>query len=228
MIKTAALVRNQHPERRPGEPALGPLPVALTTTVDLQGHRKRSPRRIDPRRRGPMNAHPALRETGASDPLIVVSTWRCRPGREDEFERLADQFAGHSAVVLHEATSPEYHVAHRFADRAAMQHWLDGAERVALHLALANVADRVGSPQRLSGLEPWFASVGKPPRWKMWLASFLGAYPLVVLFQWQVAAHVEGLPLLVRSAVLPLILLSLMTYVMMPLVTRVLAGWLSP
>jgi antibiotic biosynthesis monooxygenase (ABM) superfamily enzyme len=36
----------------------------------------------------------------------------------------------------------------------------------------------------------------------MWLASFLGAYPLV--------------------------LLSLMTYVMMPVVTRLLAGWLQP
>ena len=34
------------------------------------------------------------------------------------------------------------------------------------------------------------------------------------------APHVEDLPLLLRSAVLPLILLSLMTYVAMPVVTR--------
>ena len=61
----------------------------------------------------------------------------------------------------------------------------------------------------------------------MWLASFLGAYPLVVLFQWLLAPHVEDLPLLLRSAVLPLILLSLMTYVAMPVVTRLLHGWLT-
>jgi antibiotic biosynthesis monooxygenase (ABM) superfamily enzyme len=108
-----------------------------------------------------------------------------------------------------------------------MAAWLASPERAAQVSALGRVADRVGEPERLSGLEPWFAAVGKPPRWKMWLASFLGAYPLVVLFQWLVAAHVEGLPLLVRSAMLPLVLLSAMTYVMMPLVTRVLARWLE-
>ena len=67
-----------------------------------------------------------------------------------------------------------------------------------------------------------------PPRWKMWLASFLGAYPLVVIFQALVAPSLEDWPLLVRSAMFPLILLSLMTYAMMPLVTRVLHRWLYP
>jgi uncharacterized protein len=174
-----------------------------------------------------MTVHHALRETTASDPLVVVSTWRCLAGREAQLERLADDLVGPSGIVLHDAGSPEYHVARRFHDRRAMAAWLASPKRAALLSALGRVADRVGEPERLSGLEPWFATVGKPPRWKMWLASFLGAYPLVVLFQWLVAEHVEGLPLLVRSAMLPLVLLSVMTYVMMPLVTRVLAGWLE-
>ena len=147
------------------------------------------------------------------------------PGHETDFEHLAGDLEG---IVLHEAGAAEYHITHRFTDRASMQHWLESAERDALHRSLSGVAQRVGEPARLSGLEPWFAAVGKPPRWKMWLASFVGAYPLVVLFQWQLASHVEGLPLLVRSAVLPAVLLSLMTYVAMPVVTRVLGGWLTP
>jgi len=173
-----------------------------------------------------MTVH-AVRETTASDSLVVVSTWRCRRGREGELARIAEARMGRSGVVLHEAGSPTYQVAHRFHDREEMARWLASPERMALHSALAEVADHVGAPERLSGLEPWFADAGRPPRWKMWLASFLGAYPLVVLFQWLVAAHVEKLPLLVRSAALPLVLLSLMTYVMMPVVTRVLAGWLA-
>ena len=68
--------------------------------------------------------------------------------------------------------------------------------------------------ERLAGLEGWFGAQAAPPRWKQWLASFLGAYPLVVLFQWLLAPHVERLPLLLRSAVLPV-------------VTRVLQGWLT-
>ena len=95
--------------------------------------------------------------------------------------------------MLHDAGSSEYHVARRFRDRRAMAAWLTSPDRANLLGALERVADRVGEPERLSGLEPWFAAVGKPPRWKMWLASFLGAYPLVVLFQWLLAAHVEGL-----------------------------------
>ncbi len=174
-----------------------------------------------------MPVHHVIRETTASDPLVLVSTWRPRPGRESELEPLFEHMVGGSGVVLHETGEPHYHVAHRFQDREAMKRWLESSERAALHQALGDVADRVGSPERLSGIEPWFADVGKPPRWKMWLASFLGAYPLVVLFQWLVAGHVVELPLLLRSAVLPLVLLSLMTYVMMPLVTRLLAGWLE-
>ena len=169
----------------------------------------------------------AVLETTPADPLIVVSTWRSRPGGAAHLERLAEQLSGHHGVVLHEADSREYQVAHRFPDRETMTRWLATHERRSLVQQLGEVAERVGEPSRVTGLEPWFAGVGQPPRWKMWLASFLGAYPLVVLFQWLVAVHVEGLPLLVRSAVLPLMLLSLMTYVMMPEVTRALSGWLQ-
>jgi uncharacterized protein len=35
-------------------------------------------------------------------------------------------------------------------------------------------------------------------------------------------------PLLLRSIVLPVVLLSLMTYVVMPVVTKALRGWLYP
>ena len=62
----------------------------------------------------------------------------------------------------------------------------------------------------------------------MWLASFLGAYPLVVLFQWLLAPSLDDLPLLLRAAIFPLILLSLMTYLAMPLITRLLRRWLYP
>jgi antibiotic biosynthesis monooxygenase (ABM) superfamily enzyme len=119
-----------------------------------------------------MTARHAHRETTAGDPLVVGSTWRCG----------AVDLVGRSGIVLHDAGSPEYHVARRFHDRRPMD---------------------------------------------AWLGSFLGAYPLVVLFQWLVAEHVEGLPLLVRSAILLLVLLSVMTYVMVPLVARVPAGWLE-
>jgi antibiotic biosynthesis monooxygenase (ABM) superfamily enzyme len=62
----------------------------------------------------------------------------------------------------------------------------------------------------------------------MWLVSLIAVYPLVVLFQWALAPRMGRLPLLVRSALFPLVLLTLMTYVVMPLVTRFLRRWLRP
>jgi uncharacterized protein len=62
----------------------------------------------------------------------------------------------------------------------------------------------------------------------MWLVSLIAVYPLVVLFQWALAPRMSRLPLLFRSAMFPLVLLTLMTYVVMPLVTRFLRRWLRP
>ena len=52
-------------------------------------------------------------------------------------------------------------------------------------------------------------------------------YPLVVAFQALLVPTIKPWPLLVRSAVFPLVLLSLMTFLVMPTVTRVLQPWLG-
>ena len=62
----------------------------------------------------------------------------------------------------------------------------------------------------------------------MWIFYLVSVYPLVVLFQWALAPRVNRWPLLVKSAVFPLVLLTLMSFVVMPLVTRFLRRWLRP
>jgi antibiotic biosynthesis monooxygenase (ABM) superfamily enzyme len=59
------------------------------------------------------------------------------------------------------------------------------------------------------------------------LTSVLAIYPLVLVFLAWVSPRIRGWPLPLRSAVLPLVLLSLMTYVVMPNVTRLLRPWLA-
>jgi len=61
----------------------------------------------------------------------------------------------------------------------------------------------------------------------MWLVSLFAISPLVVTFQSTIVPTIKTWPLLVRSAVLPLTLLTLMTFVVMTLVTRVVQPWLS-
>ena len=179
-----------------------------------------------------------------AESLALVSTWVATDGQhDDEVARLAQnvldaaaRFEGHlDGTILRDPGAREFHFVHTFTSGRELQRWEESPERRALLDELGKVAQRRGEPQQITGLEGWFvanrgatATIKPPARWKMWLASFVGAYPLVVLFQWLVAPELEDVPLLLRAAMLPLVLLSLMTYLMMPLVTRLLHGWLYP
>jgi antibiotic biosynthesis monooxygenase (ABM) superfamily enzyme len=174
------------------------------------------------------------------EPPTAVFARRVRPGREAEYENLARQmvetskaFPGHlAATVLHEQGSPDYTVLYSFADRQALQAWLDSPERRRLLRQADDLAEQHVRLPPLTGLEAWFtlphrATIKPPPRWKMWLVSLLAIYPLVVIFRATVVPTIKNWPLLVRSAVLPLTLLTLMTFVVMPVVTRAVQPWLS-
>jgi uncharacterized protein len=89
--------------------------------------------------------------------------------------------------------------------------------------------------QQLTGLETWFKLPGAnvptmklPPRWKMWLVSIVAVYPLVLAVQVLVVPRMAGLPFPLRALLFPLVLLTLMTFVVMPVVTRLLRHWLDP
>jgi hypothetical protein len=89
--------------------------------------------------------------------------------------------------------------------------------------------------QQLTGLETWFKLPGgnvptmkPPPRWKMWLVSVVAVYPLVLTFQALLVPRMAGLPLPLKALSFPLVLLTLMTFVVMPVVTRLLRRWLGP
>jgi uncharacterized protein len=175
------------------------------------------------------------------DPAVAVLIRDIRPGRERAYEVLArrmvqasERFPGHlAATMLHEQDSSTYTVVYAFTDRGALEAWLDSPERRRL-VAQADACSRAhGRLPSLTGLETWFTlphqpTIKPPPRWKMWLVSLLAIYPLVVAFQAALVPKIKGWPLLVRSAALPLTLLTLMTFIVMPVVTRVARPWLSP
>jgi len=66
-----------------------------------------------------------------------------------------------------------------------------------------------------------------PRRGRTWAVSFLGLYPLALGFLAFVGPHIARWPLPVRAAIFPLVLLTLMTYVVMPVLTRLTGRWLE-
>jgi uncharacterized protein len=145
----------------------------------------------------------------------------------------ARQYEGNiAATVVGPDQSGEYRVVHHFRDQATLESWLSSAQRAVLLQEAEPLLEARPAVER-TGLETWFRlpSDGRvivaPPRWKMWLTSVLAIYPLVLAFLAWVNPHIKGWPLAVRAAVLPLVLLSLMTYLVMPNVTRLLRPWLA-
>jgi antibiotic biosynthesis monooxygenase (ABM) superfamily enzyme len=185
---------------------------------------------------------PARQDAVAQEePVTVVYSWRAKPGKQSDFAEWAKgvtaaaaRFPGNlTATVIHEQGSRDFHIITQFVNREALQRWLNSRERMRWHERVRAIADARTAVQQRTGLETWFhvpghaeETIKPPPRWKQWIVTLVAVYPLVLLFQAFVLPHVADWPLWAKSALFPLIILTLMTYVVMPLVSRLLRGWL--
>jgi uncharacterized protein len=177
-------------------------------------------------------------------PVTVIVTRRVQHGRAAEFERLmsgmqaaAARFPGHMGGFLIPPDAPEhgcYRTLFAFDNEAHLQAWTLSAERNEWLGRIANVTHGDAAVRLLSGLETWFAlpaarTQAPPPRWKMALVTWSGIFPLVLL-----SSHTVTLllgpwlhPALVVLAATGLIVAA-MTWLVMPTLVRLLAGWLYP
>jgi len=168
----------------------------------------------------------------------VTVARRVTPGREREFEDWYDGIIGAASrysgflgagILRPHTTGEDWHVVYRFADAAALRAWERSAER-ARWLAQADDLIEETGVQRVSGLETWFAMPGRtapaPPRWKMFLVTLAAIVPLVLLMNVAVLPVVDGWPLVGRTLVFSGTLTSLMTWVVMPRMTRLFRRFL--
>lgn len=171
------------------------------------------------------------------EPVTVVFSWDVRPGREADFEEWAHGITaaatrrpGHlGATWLRPPDqSQRYHTILRFSDADRLGAWLDSAEREQWIRKLDGVARE--HRDRTSGMETWFSLPGQlgasPPKTRMVAVTLLAVYPLSLLFQWLVAPLTQTWPLPLRAFAFPLIMVPLLTYVVMPGMSRLFRRWL--
>jgi hypothetical protein len=82
-------------------------------------------------------------------------------------------------------------------------------------------------------LETWFTlptqpGLSPPPRYKMVILSGLAIFILLNLATMFVVPLLDPLPPLLRTLIVVLLIVSMMTYVVMPRLTKLFAGWLYP
>ena len=145
------------------------------------------------------------------------------------------------------ADSHVWHMLYRFADEDTLVAWEDSAERAAW-LATGEGLVLSERSRRRSGIEGWFdepatgsvtvqtaagtaagAIVKAPPRWKQAVSIWLGFFPVNLAFTYAMSP-VPGfneLPIWLRVLATTLVLTPIMTYWVLPWVTRALRRWLA-
>jgi uncharacterized protein len=189
-----------------------------------------------------MSAEPGL-PADLEGPVTTTVTRRVKPGHEAAYEEFLDgiiaaasRFPGHLGAEVFRpqtAAAGPYRIVYRFDSAAHLQSWVDSPEHAAwLERAKAHV---IGPPRRqvLTGLESWFTLPSQPgtpppPRYKMAIVTWATIFPLITLVVVATAPLVGSLPLVARLAVTTGIAVPLMTWVVMPRMTRLLHRWLYP
>ncbi|MET4225377.1 antibiotic biosynthesis monooxygenase [Oerskovia enterophila] len=136
--------------------------------------------------------------------------------------------------------SHDWHMLYRFADESTLDAWDSSPERVAwLQEGQGLVEEQ--RVERRTGIEGWFDAPARveepqisaeraPARWKQSVSIWLGFFPVnlafTLLMSWAVPSFGE-LPVLPRVLVTTLVLTPIMTYAVLPWVTRRLAPWLA-
>jgi antibiotic biosynthesis monooxygenase (ABM) superfamily enzyme len=66
----------------------------------------------------------------------------------------------------------------------------------------------------------------QPPRWKLAVLTWVGIYPLITVLLWVLGPVIRGIPLPLVTLGLTIPLVSVMTFVVMPTLTKAFGGWL--
>jgi antibiotic biosynthesis monooxygenase (ABM) superfamily enzyme len=171
-------------------------------------------------------------------PIHVAITRRVQPEKEDEFRAALLEFFQES--FAHEGVfgatmlvpppgseSREFGILRTFATESERDSFYASPVFKAWEARCAPLTDGGWSYRELHGLEAWFRSPGGPPkRWKMAVATFLGVYPVVMIMSKLLGPFVHDWPFLLGNALFTACVVALLTWIVMPIITRALNPWL--
>jgi uncharacterized protein len=176
-------------------------------------------------------------------PVSVAVTRRIKPGCERAYEELVkgihdtikgfDGYLGSHILRPSSADHCEYQIIFRFDNAQHLHTWETSPERREWLDRMSGMI--VGTPgyHVLSGLETWFTlpasgPIIPPPRYKMMILAWLAVFPLLTAFNYAFQPVFQGMPIWLRVLVGTTLVVPLMTYVVMPRMTRLFKAWLYP
>jgi uncharacterized protein len=181
-------------------------------------------------------------ELSADPPVTVDVIQKVKPGCESDFELVladlteaAKAFEGHMGASIFrptDRTNPEYRIVFKFDRMSNLRQWEVSPMRRRLLERAKRLTIGESRWQTVTGLETWFTlstqqAIVPPPRYKMLIVTCIAGFPTVNAINF-ILQPLPPLPPLLRSFIGMVLLLSTMTYVIMPRMTKLFAGWLYP
>jgi antibiotic biosynthesis monooxygenase (ABM) superfamily enzyme len=189
-----------------------------------------------------MNTHSSPEKSG--EPVAVLALRTVKPGFEEKFEAELHEFISQSVQTegqlgvsvirpVQESGSREYGILRRFRDSASRERFYESPLFKHWEIKVASLTEGEAKHQHLSGLETWFVLPGQralipPPTWKMALVTLVGVWPTSMLVPWLLNPLISGLSLTLQALFVAAGIVILLTWVVMPVLVRLLKPWLYP
>lgn len=174
--------------------------------------------------------------------VTAVISHIVRPGREQGYEEWfrgiaadARTFKGHlgvSAIRPRDHAHPEYVVILKFDHYNNLKTWLESEVRQEWIERLQPLIEKPEAIQTLTGLETWFSLPNQPrkspPRYKMALVTWLGVFVTLAVVSRLLSPILSGLPILLNQLITTGLVVLVLTYLVMPRLTKLFKKWLYP
>ncbi|HXI70260.1 MAG TPA: antibiotic biosynthesis monooxygenase [Verrucomicrobiae bacterium] len=173
-----------------------------------------------------------------NEPIHVAITRKIKPGCEAEFQAALKDFfttsfgqagvQGASMLVPPPGSpSPEFGILRTFANARERDDFYASPMFQAWEERIKPLIEGEPVHRQLNGLEAWFRSPqNPPPRWKMAIATYLGVVPVIMSLSLTLGPLVRSWNFVLNNLVFNACVVVLLTWVVMPIIARILYRWL--
>ncbi|MDF7814015.1 antibiotic biosynthesis monooxygenase [Hymenobacter sp. YC55] len=168
--------------------------------------------------------------------------WHVKPGAEQALIEVAQgtllaasTFSGFTGGNLlrpaPDSTNGEWQLVLQFATPEQLRAWQTSALCRAWKARSDALTVGAARVERISGFEGWFVDPARvkksgPPKWKIALVTLLGIYPLIMVVPKLLEPLIGAWPPWLGNLVVTSSVMGLMTWLIMPLLTKVFNSWL--
>lgn len=173
-----------------------------------------------------------------NEPIHIAITRRVKPGCEADFQKALQEFfkTSFAHIGVHGASmlvpppgsaSPEFGILRTFANAQERDSFYASPMFKTWEDRIKPLTEGEPVQRELTGLEAWFRSPqNPPPRWKMAVATYLGVVPVIMGLSVTIGPVVRSWNFVLNNLVFNACVVALLTWVVMPFITRILHRWL--